>query len=87
MALDAGFARTMHMTRDTPGADSLRDPTASALRGRAAADPKSVIKAAAKQFEALLYRQHANGAVQTRSERRLDRDRRILTRRPIWYNR
>ena len=42
---------------DTGGADALRDPTASALRARAAADPKAAIKAAAQQFEALFMQQ------------------------------
>jgi flagellar protein FlgJ len=35
----------------------LRDPAASALKARAAGDPKAVIKAAAKQFEALFMQQ------------------------------
>jgi flagellar protein FlgJ len=35
----------------------LRDPTANALKARAAGDPKAVIKAAAKQFEALFMQQ------------------------------
>jgi flagellar protein FlgJ len=42
---------------DTRAADSLRDPTAGALRARAATDPKSAIKAAAKQFEAMFMQQ------------------------------
>lgn len=42
---------------DAGAADALRDPTASALRARAAADPKAAIKAAAKQFEALFMQQ------------------------------
>ncbi|MBC7733588.1 MAG: flagellar assembly peptidoglycan hydrolase FlgJ [Bacteriovorax sp.] len=42
---------------DAGASDALRDPTASALRARAAADPKSTIKAAAKQFEALFMQQ------------------------------
>jgi peptidoglycan hydrolase FlgJ len=37
--------------------DVLRDPTATALRAKAAADPHSAIKAAAKQFEALFMQQ------------------------------
>ena len=35
----------------------LRDPAASALKARAAGDPKATIKAAAKQFEALFMQQ------------------------------
>ena len=42
---------------DGGSADALRDPTASALRARAAADPKAAIKAAAQQFEALFMQQ------------------------------
>ena len=42
---------------DSGAADALRDPTASALRARAAADPKAAIKAAAQQFEALFMQQ------------------------------
>jgi flagellar protein FlgJ len=42
---------------DAGSVDALRDPTASALRARAASDPKSAIKAAAKQFEALFMQQ------------------------------
>jgi flagellar protein FlgJ len=37
--------------------DSLRDPAGNALKARAAGDPKAVIKAAAKQFEALFMQQ------------------------------
>ena len=44
-------------TRDAGASDALRDPTGSALRARAAADPKSTIKAAAKQFEAMFMQQ------------------------------
>ncbi len=42
---------------DAASLDSLRDPTANALKARAAGDPKAVIKAAAKQFEALFMQQ------------------------------
>jgi len=42
---------------DAAALDSLRDPAASALKARAAGDPKAVIKAAAKQFEALFMQQ------------------------------
>ena len=56
MALDTGITR-LGQSATAAASDSLRDPTASALRGRAAADPKSVIKAAAKQFEALFMQQ------------------------------
>jgi flagellar protein FlgJ len=45
-------------TAADPGAlDALRDPSGAALRARAASDPKAVIKAAAKQFEALFMQQ------------------------------
>ena len=37
--------------------DALRDPTASALRASASADPKAAIQTAAKQFEALFMQQ------------------------------
>lgn len=42
---------------DAGALDAIRDPTASALRSRAASDPKSAIKAAAKQFEAMFMQQ------------------------------
>ena len=42
---------------DAGASDALRDPMASALRARAAADPNSAIKAAAKQFEAMFMQQ------------------------------
>jgi len=42
---------------DAASLDSLRDPTANALKARAAGDPKAVIKAAAKQFEAMFMQQ------------------------------
>jgi peptidoglycan hydrolase FlgJ len=42
---------------DARAMDVLRDPTASALRAKAAADPHAAIKAAAKQFEALFMQQ------------------------------
>jgi len=42
---------------DARNLDALRDPTAGALRARAAADPKAVIQQAAKQFEALFMQQ------------------------------
>jgi flagellar protein FlgJ len=42
---------------DPRNLDSLRDPTGSALRARASADPKAVIQQAAKQFEALFMQQ------------------------------
>jgi flagellar protein FlgJ len=42
---------------DTASLDALRDPAANALKARAAGDPKAVIKAAAKQFEALFMQQ------------------------------
>jgi flagellar protein FlgJ len=37
--------------------DALHDPTGSALRARASSDPKAVILAAAKQFEAMFMQQ------------------------------
>jgi len=37
--------------------DAMRDPSGSALRARAATDPKAAIKAAAKQFEAMFMQQ------------------------------
>lgn len=37
--------------------DALHDPTGSALRARASSDPKAVIQAAAKQFEAMFMQQ------------------------------
>ena len=42
---------------DAASLDALRDPAANALKARAAGDPKAVIKAAAKQFEALFMQQ------------------------------
>jgi flagellar protein FlgJ len=42
---------------DLRAVDALRDPAANVLRARASSDPKSVIKAAAKQFEALFMQQ------------------------------
>lgn len=44
-------------TGDAGALDALRDTTGSALRARAAADPKAAIKAAAKQFEAMFMQQ------------------------------
>ena len=63
MALDAGISRLSNLRTAVAGGgvlaacDSLHDPTGSALRSRAASDPKSVIKAAAKQFEAMFMQQ------------------------------
>lgn len=37
--------------------DALRDPTGSALRARASADPKAALQSAAKQFEAIFMQQ------------------------------
>ena len=42
---------------DAASLDALRDPAANALKARAAGDPKAVIKAAAKQFEAIFMQQ------------------------------
>jgi peptidoglycan hydrolase FlgJ len=44
-------------TGDAAALDALRDPTGSALRASAAADPKAAIRAAAKQFEAMFMQQ------------------------------
>lgn len=44
-------------TGDAGALDALRDTAGSALRARAAADPKAAIKAAAKQFEAMFMQQ------------------------------
>jgi flagellar protein FlgJ len=56
----AGLAR-LSGSADAASLDAslsgLRDPAASALKARAASDPKAVIKAAAKQFEALFMQQ------------------------------
>ena len=51
------ISRLPFTASDAGASDALRDPTASALRARAAADPKSTIKAAAKQFEAMFMQQ------------------------------
>ncbi|HWH82651.1 MAG TPA: flagellar assembly peptidoglycan hydrolase FlgJ [Burkholderiaceae bacterium] len=45
------------MTGDVGALDALRDPSGSALRARAASDPKAAIRAAAKQFEAMFMQQ------------------------------
>lgn len=42
---------------DLASLDALRDPTASALKARAAADPRAAIQATAQQFEALFMQQ------------------------------
>lgn len=52
----AGLAR-LSGSADASSLDALRDPAANALKARAAGDPKAVIKAAAKQFEALFMQQ------------------------------
>ena len=44
-------------TGDAGALDALRDSTGSALRARAATDPKAAIKMAAKQFEAMFMQQ------------------------------
>ena len=51
-----GLAR-LSGSADAASLDALRDPAANALKARAAGDPKAVIKAAAKQFEALFMQQ------------------------------
>jgi len=52
----AGLAR-LSGSADAASLDALRDPAANALKARAGSDPKAVIKAAAKQFEALFMQQ------------------------------
>lgn len=42
---------------DAGALDALRDPSGSALRARAASDPKSAVTAAARQFEAMFMQQ------------------------------
>ena len=44
-------------TGDVGALDALRDPSGSALRTKAASDPKAAIRAAAKQFEAMFMQQ------------------------------
>ncbi len=44
-------------TGDAGALDALRDPSGSALRARASTDPKTAIKMAAKQFEAMFMQQ------------------------------
>lgn len=44
-------------TTPSDALDSMRDPSGAALKAQAAKDPKSVIKAAAKQFEAMFMQQ------------------------------
>ncbi len=51
------IARTSSSPADAAALDGLRDPSASALRARAASDPKAAIQAAAKQFEAMFMQQ------------------------------
>lgn len=53
MAL-AGISST---TGDAGALDALHDPSGSALRARAARDPKSAVTAAARQFEAMFMQQ------------------------------
>jgi peptidoglycan hydrolase FlgJ len=50
-------AATSNTTGDAGALDALRDASGSALRARAASDPKAAIKAAAKQFEAMFMQQ------------------------------
>ena len=62
MAIDAASTRlpmnaALNSTLDASALDAIRDPAANALRARASSDPKAVIKAAAKQFEALFMQQ------------------------------
>ncbi len=58
MAIDGTSMRLpMSAGLDAGALDAIRDPAANALRARASSDPKSVIKAAAKQFEALFMQQ------------------------------
>jgi flagellar protein FlgJ len=51
------IARLPGSSADPGALDALRDPSAAALRARAASDPKAVVKAAARQFEALFMQQ------------------------------
>ena len=53
----SGMSSTSSTTGDTGALDALRDPSGSALRARAATDPKAAIKMAAKQFEAMFMQQ------------------------------
>ena len=48
---------TSSTTGDAGALDALRDPSGSALRARASTDPKSAVKMAAKQFEAMFMQQ------------------------------
>ena len=58
MAINAASTRLpIGSALDAGTLDAIRDPAANALRARASSDPKSVIKAAAKQFEALFMQQ------------------------------
>ncbi|HKX43625.1 MAG TPA: flagellar assembly peptidoglycan hydrolase FlgJ [Burkholderiaceae bacterium] len=52
----AGVSR-LAGSADLASLDTLRDPSAAALKARASSDPKATIKAAAKQFEALFMQQ------------------------------
>jgi flagellar protein FlgJ len=52
-----GLSRVAGTSDAAASLDALRDPTATALKARAASDPKAVIKAAAKQFEAMFMQQ------------------------------
>ncbi len=53
----AGMSNKSSMTGDVGALDALRDASGSALRARAATDPKAAIKMAAKQFEAIFMQQ------------------------------
>ena len=53
----SGMSSTSSTKGDTGALDALRDPSGSALRARAATDPKAAIKMAAKQFEAMFMQQ------------------------------
>ena len=58
MTIDVNSTRLpLRTAMDADALDAIRDPAANALRARASSDPKSVIKAAAKQFEALFMQQ------------------------------
>ena len=53
----AGMSNKSSMTGDAGALDALRDASGSALRARAATDPKAAIRMAAKQFEAIFMQQ------------------------------
>jgi flagellar protein FlgJ len=56
-----GISGTSRTTGDVGALDASGDPTGSALRAKAASDPKAAIKIAAKQFEAMFMQQIMKG--------------------------